>query len=88
MARPTIPSYKKRKYYVKIYLNEHEYNHVNTVKERLLIDSPALHYTDLLRLLIMNLDESMIAYLNLPQNDTIRTKLLLDYLFSSKNVHF
>ena len=69
-------------------MNDSEFERFNNIKERLSNDSPALHYPDLLRSLLINLDESMVSYLQLPTNDLIRTKLLTDYLFSSKNIQF
>ena len=83
MSRPTKPDYLKKSKQIKTNLSQQELDKFNIRKLRLLEYSPTLTSSDILRLVINNIDDlALVQFLHLRKDSNIRAILLNDFLLT------
>lgn len=83
MSRPKIPKHLQKTKVIKLMVTEREFEIYQRAKNRLLNLSPPLQAYKILRKCINHVDDlSLIAFLELDEDSSIKTMLLNDFLFS------
>ena len=83
MSRPTLPIHQRKTEIIKFRVTKFELEKYRSAKDRLLNHSPTLAITDIFRkCLLLADDEALLQFLELDNNDPIKTKLRNDYLFN------
>ena len=87
MSAHKKPKHLLKSKFIKIRVTESQYENFRVRKNRLSSSSPTLSASEVLRKCIALIDDkALLQFLELDKNDSIRIKLMNDYLMSNLNI--